>query len=95
MTETITTLDVRNKLGDLLNRVALRHDQFIVERKGKPLAAMVPVEKLAKMEEGARMYLSGLLARNRGTNSVGGADALADEAKHRTRGALRKSGKSR
>ncbi len=45
MKETVTTIEVRRKLGDLLNRVDLRHDQFIIERKGKPLAALVPVEK--------------------------------------------------
>jgi prevent-host-death family protein len=41
MTEKISTLEIRQKLGDILNRVALRHDQFIIERKGKPLAAVV------------------------------------------------------
>jgi len=95
MTQTITTIDVRLKLGDILNRVALRHDQFIVERKGKPLAAMVPVERLAKMEEAARLFLSGLLARKKGTISAKQADGLADEAKHRTRGTARIGGRGR
>ena len=48
MTERISTLEVRQRLGDILNRVALRNDQFIIERKGKPLAAVVPVEGLAQ-----------------------------------------------
>jgi prevent-host-death family protein len=43
--EKISTLEVRQRLGDILNRVALRNDQFIIERKGKPLAAVVPVER--------------------------------------------------
>jgi hypothetical protein len=34
-------MDVRQRIGDMLNRVALRHDEFIIERKGKPLAALV------------------------------------------------------
>ena len=42
----VSTMDVRQRLGDMLNRVALRHDEFIIERKGKPLAALVPVERL-------------------------------------------------
>ena len=46
MIETISTIEMRQRLGDLLNRVALRHDQFVIERKGKPLAAMVPIERL-------------------------------------------------
>jgi hypothetical protein len=40
MTERISTLDVRQRLGDMLNRVALRHDEFVIERKGKALAAL-------------------------------------------------------
>ncbi|MCA1826647.1 MAG: type II toxin-antitoxin system Phd/YefM family antitoxin [Myxococcales bacterium] len=33
----------------MLNRVAPRHDEFVIERKGKPLAALVPVERLEQM----------------------------------------------
>ena len=43
MTEKVSTIDVRQRIGDLLNRVALRHDEFVIERKGKPLAALVPI----------------------------------------------------
>jgi prevent-host-death family protein len=54
MTEKISTLEVRQRLGDILNRVALRNDQFIIERKGKPLAAVVPVERLEQMSRAAQ-----------------------------------------
>jgi hypothetical protein len=33
MSEKISTMDVRARIGDMLNRVALRHDEFIIERK--------------------------------------------------------------
>lgn len=87
MKETVTTIEVRQKLGDLLNRVDLRHDQFIIERKGKPLAALVPVEKLEQMERAARLHLLEVLERQKGASSLSQADAdqLADEAKHRQR----------
>lgn len=85
MIETRTTLDLRLHLGDLLNRVALRHDEFIIERKGKPLAAMVPVEKLRQLERLARLELAGALAPRKAALPQGEADALADEAKHRSR----------
>jgi len=49
MTERVSTMDVRARIGDMLNRVALRHDEFIIERKGKPLAALVPVERMEQM----------------------------------------------
>jgi len=32
MSETTSTMDVRQRVGDLLNRVALRHDEFVIER---------------------------------------------------------------
>ena len=54
MPERVSTLDVRQRLGDMLNRVALRHDEFVIERKGKPLAALVPVERLEQMRRFAR-----------------------------------------
>ena len=53
MTEKVSTMDVRARIGDMLNRVALRHDEFVIERKGKPLAALVPVERLEQMRRGA------------------------------------------
>jgi hypothetical protein len=40
MADRVSTMDVRARIGDMLNRVALRHDEFIIERKGKPLAAL-------------------------------------------------------
>jgi prevent-host-death family protein len=44
MVKKISTADVRLRIGDLLNRVALRGDEFVIERKGKPMAALVSVE---------------------------------------------------
>jgi prevent-host-death family protein len=61
MPETISTADVRQRIGDLLNRVALRHDEFVIERKGKPLAALVPVERLEQMRQFARRHALGFL----------------------------------
>ena len=91
MAERITSMEVREKLGDYLNRVALRHDQFIIERKGKPLAAMVPVEKLEALERFARKRLLEMLDRQSGSRlSEKEADRLANEAKHWSRTRRRK-----
>ena len=57
MAEKVSTMDVRARIGDMLNRVALRRDEFIIERKGKPLAALVPIERLEQMREFARREL--------------------------------------
>lgn len=85
MTEKISTLEVRHRLGDILNRVALRNDHFIIERKGKPLAAVVPVERLEQMRRAARMHLLRVLERQESKVSPKQADRLADEAKHGAR----------
>jgi len=52
--EKSTTLDLRRRLRDLVKRVALSHDEFMIERKAKSLAAMVPVQKLQQLERLAR-----------------------------------------
>ena len=82
MKERVTTIEVRQKLGDLLNRVDLRHDQFIIERKGKPIAALVPVEKLDQMDRAARLQILEILERQKGLASLSQteADQLADRA---------------
>lgn len=85
MTQRISTLEVRQRLGDILNRVALRHDEFIVERKGKALAAVVPVERLEQMRDAARTVLGDYLKRPRAPISQSAADRLADEARHAVR----------
>lgn len=66
MQEKVSTIDVRQRIGDLLNRVALRHDEFIIERKGKALAALVPVERLEQIRRFARRQGLHFLEQQRG-----------------------------
>lgn len=44
--KTINALKARQNLGKLLEEVFYRDDQFIIERAGKPMAAVVPVWQL-------------------------------------------------
>ena len=82
----ITTLEIRQKLGDLLNRVSLRQDEFIIERKGVPLAALVPVEKIDQMLSASRLHLLSVMKGQRKNGvSQDDADKLANEAKHASR----------
>jgi prevent-host-death family protein len=62
----VSTKDIRRRIGDLLNRVALRHDEFNVERKGQPLAALVPAERLEQMRRFARRHALEALERQAG-----------------------------
>jgi prevent-host-death family protein len=86
MRRTITPLELRRSLGEILDRVALRQDEFVVARRGKPLAAVVPVQVLDAMRQAARLRLAETLDRAGSTDlTEAEADALADEAKHATR----------
>ena len=72
MADRVSTMEVRQRIGDMLNRVALRHDEFVIERKGKPLAALVPVERLEQMRRFARRHALDVMAQQKG-------GALTDE----------------
>jgi prevent-host-death family protein len=50
----ISPLDLRAHLGELLDRVRLRRDAFVVERRGVEIAAIVPIERLRQLEDFAR-----------------------------------------
>jgi len=48
--ETITITKAREHLADLGNRISLRGERLVVERRGKNLFALVPVEDLELLE---------------------------------------------
>ncbi|HEX9637728.1 MAG TPA: type II toxin-antitoxin system Phd/YefM family antitoxin [Acidobacteriota bacterium] len=48
---TLTVTEARDNLGDTLNRVAYGKERVLIGRRGKPLAALVPVEDLELLEE--------------------------------------------
>ena len=45
MEHAISSTELARSLGDVLARVRYRHDSFIIERNGKPVARMVPIER--------------------------------------------------
>jgi prevent-host-death family protein len=68
-------MDLRMRIGEMLDRVALRHDEYIIERKGRPMAALVPVEKLDAIRDVARRHAIDFLDRQRS----GPGAALSDK----------------
>ena len=44
MTRTISAVEARHRLGQLMNEVQLRGDHYIIERAGKPVVAVIPIE---------------------------------------------------
>ena len=45
MEHPISATELARSLGDVLARVRYRHDSFVIERNGKPVARMVPIER--------------------------------------------------
>jgi prevent-host-death family protein len=44
--KTVNALKARQNLGKLLEQVFYKDDRFVIERAGKPMAAVVPVWQL-------------------------------------------------
>ena len=51
MQKTISTIQLREKLGEILDQIYYRGDKFIIERKGKSLAVIIPFEEYQKGRE--------------------------------------------
>jgi len=57
MERTVTIEDARKKLGDLVEGARLRGDKYIISKKGKPAAAIVPLEIVKKHKEAKKALL--------------------------------------
>jgi prevent-host-death family protein len=88
MAERISALKVRQNLGEIINRVYLRNDEFIIERAGKPVAAVIPVQKLEQIQAAARGRIREILEKNQKANldlPLAKANGLVREAVRETR----------
>ena len=50
MYKRISALKARQNLGQVMNEVALKGDDYIIERAGKALVAVVPIEKYQSLQ---------------------------------------------
>jgi prevent-host-death family protein len=50
MTDRISVARVRDDLAETLNQVAYRGDRLVIERRGKDVAALVPIKDLELIE---------------------------------------------
>ncbi len=85
MSETVKPAEVRQRLGDLLDRVADRRDDFVIERRGKPLAAIVPFAKYQQLQKAAEMELLSAFDRHARELTQQQAEVLARRIKRRVR----------
>ncbi|MCD4823546.1 MAG: type II toxin-antitoxin system Phd/YefM family antitoxin [Phycisphaerae bacterium] len=67
---TLPISEARDHLADLGNRVALRGERIVVERRGKDLFAMVPVEDLDMLERLEDRFDLETIRRRLGEQSV-------------------------
>ena len=51
MLKRISAIKVIQNLGQVMNEVALKEDEYIVERAGKPLIAIIPIEEYQRMKK--------------------------------------------
>ena len=49
--KTVNAMKVRQKLGTLLEEVFYQNAQYIIERAGRPMAAVVPVWQLEELQK--------------------------------------------
>ncbi|MBI3072801.1 MAG: type II toxin-antitoxin system Phd/YefM family antitoxin [Deltaproteobacteria bacterium] len=47
----LTTSEIREDFADTLNRVAYGKERIVLERHGKQVAALIPIEDLSALEE--------------------------------------------
>ena len=51
VTKTVNALKARKNLGRLLEEVYYKGDQYVIERAGRPMAAVVPVWQLEEWQK--------------------------------------------
>jgi len=52
----VTAIEARKILGTIMNAVSFGNDQYIVERKGVPMVAIIPVKKLEQMDRARQRF---------------------------------------
>ncbi len=49
MTETVKTIDLRNQLGHIMNKVAYGNQDYVITRRGRAIAAMISYERYLEL----------------------------------------------
>jgi prevent-host-death family protein len=81
MTDTsrsISVAEVKRRFSDILGAVRYRHERFIIERNGTPVAALVPLEDLNSPPEPKQR--SGFLALVGAFSDAPGFPELLEDA---------------
>ncbi len=49
--QTLSVVEAKRRFSELLNRVIYRHERIVISRRGQPVAAVVSLDELARLEE--------------------------------------------
>lgn len=60
MYKKISALKARQNLGQVMNEAALKGDDYIIERAGKPLVAVIPIEKYQSLQQEIEEFFEAL-----------------------------------
>ncbi len=89
MEKTINALKARQNLGEILEGVYYKGDQYIVERAGKPMAAVVPISQYLQWKERRERFFT-MIDEAREKNKTVAPDVIeaeVEEAISQTRAA--------
>ena len=70
--------DAKKNLSELMSRTAYNNERFLIQRHGKPMAALVSVEDLARLEKDTAAP-KGLLAAVGALADFDGLDSMIEE----------------
>ena len=74
MEKTVNALKARQNLGAILEEVYYKGDQYIVERAGKPMAAVVPISQYLQWKKQRERFFAAIdevRTQERGRNARG------------------------
>ncbi len=81
MEKTVSAFEARRNFGRILQQVATKGDNVVVERHGEPVAVVVPLHVYEQWQRSRQSFFDKMrVAAERANMSPEEADALAEEA---------------
>ena len=84
VTKTVNALKARRNLGQLLEEVYYKGDQYVIERAGRPMAAVVPIWQLEEWQK-RRQRFFGMVGELWEKNEPVRPDVIEQEGEEATR----------
>jgi len=89
MSESINVAEAKSRFSELVNRAAYGKERFLVQRRGKPVGAIVSAEDLARLEAGEEARSGkGLLAAVGALAEVEDLDQILDDIQRQRANAM-------